>query len=134
MTKEIELKGFTEEEIKEMNSKAIGYRITNLKYYPTDGRFLQARLEINTGMIVVWNVDSYVLKYDKNKSGILTGKNKWIVLASDNKMFKYNEEFDNVEDAVQYAYLVYDKYINAEYEREQEKVNKVLDKRGYRYN
>ena len=133
MNKEIELKGFTKEQIKEINDKAIGYKVTRLRHYPDNEKFLEAKLELNIGMVVVWNVDSFILKYDKDRNAITTSKNKWVVLASDSKMFKYNEEFEELEDAVQYAYRMYDKHINAEYALKQHKVNEILDKRGYKW-
>lgn len=128
------LKSFTREEIDNINKKAVGYEIKTLKDYPDNGCHLQAVLEFNIGMIVVYNIDSCILKYDVNKKSVLTSKNRWIVLATNDNMFKYNKEFYEIEDAVQYAYLTYERHINAIYSLEQYKVNKALEKRGYRRN
>jgi len=132
MNKQVTKKGFTDEQIKEMNSKAIGYRIIKLPQYPTDGRFIEARLDFNIGMIVVWNVDSYILKHDKNTNkSIMTSNNIWTVLASSNAMFKYNLEFDDLEDAIQWAYLCYERYVEGVYKIESDKINKVLNERRW---
>ena len=48
-------------------------------------------------------------------------------------MFRYNEAFDNIEDAVQWAYLSYERDTKLKYEANIKKVNDVLKRRGDRY-
>ena len=104
-------KPIPEDKLQEMKARAKGYCIDTILHYPKNNTHLQAYTHINLGFDIVYNADGYILKYDETGKGILQSENKWAVLATDSNMFKYNEEFDDVEDAVNYAYEMYEAYI-----------------------
>lgn len=106
-------KPIPEDKLREMRLKAKGYHINTIPDYPKNNTHLQAYTHINLGFDIVYNSDGYILKYDDEGNGILQSENKWAVLATDSNMFKYNEEFDDVEDAISYAYEMYELHITS---------------------
>lgn len=108
-------KPIPENELSKMKQNARGYYIDDIPHYPKNNTHLQAYTQINLGFDILYNADSYVLKYDESGNGILQSENKWAVLATNSEMFKYNNEFDSVEDAVAYAYMVYEEHITEVY-------------------
>jgi len=124
----MKLKGFTKEEIININENAKNYKIRLLKTYPDNGKHLKAHLQIDTGMEVVWNIDQFALKYVDGKSK-LTKFNMWVVLAYETEMFQYNRQFRDLDKAVEYAYKIYKKHITKEYKENMAKLDEVLKER-----
>jgi len=121
----MKLKGFTKEEITNMNNNAKNYRIDLLRTYPQNGKHLKAYLQVDTGMEVVWNTDQFVLKYVDGKSK-LTKFNMWVVLAYETEMFQYNRQFRDLNKAVEYANTIYKKHITNEYNENMSKLDEIL--------
>jgi len=125
-------KPISKEEIVRLNQNSNGkYRIRQLFDYPKDNTHLEAQLNFSTGFEVLYNADPYILKYINNKS-ITQSENKWAVLSNgefaDLNLFEHNEEFTNVEDAVNHAYTCYSLALDEYYARERDELSAVLCK------
>lgn len=118
------LKSISNEELQKLRETVKGIRcIRTIKDYPDDNTHLQAHLSEYIGMDILYNADQFILKYKDGKS-VLNKNNKWVVVASTSCMFYYNKEFDDLQEAVDYAYDSFIDYCNKEIER----VNEVIEK------
>jgi len=125
-------KPIPQDELDKMRKNAKGYYIDNIPDYPKNNTHLRAYTDIDLGFDIVYNADGYILKYNESGESILQSENMWTVLASDMEMFRYNEEFNTIEEAISYAYKSYEKHIKAEYENRIEALMRILDiRKGY---
>jgi len=114
-------KAILEKDLLELKVNAVGCFISNLTDYPKDNKHFQVDFPIETGFDIYYNADEYVLRFE-NKHAIGQKENMWTVLSNGeiNDYFKYNKEFENVDDAVEYVYNCYRKELKI-------KLNKIDD-------
>ena len=134
MDEKLELRGYTDEELKVLNNSIKGGRVKKLKDYPKNGEHLEVVLGMNVGMDILWNSDRFVILYEEKEgsrpNGILNSYNKWVVVSRSGEYFKYNKEFESVQDAIDYAYTTYSSHLDTEYKRQKEKVSFFLEEIG----
>ena len=123
-------KQISQEEMVRLNQDSNGkYRICQMNDYPNNNKYLEAQLNFSTGFDILYNADPYILKYVNRKS-INQSENKWAVLANGGfthlSLFEHNQEFDNVEDAVNHAYTCYSLALDEYYTKERDKLSMVI--------
>jgi len=104
-------KAILEKDLLELKINASEYFISNLTDYPKDNKHFQVDFPIEIGFNIWYNSDEYVLRFD-NKHAITQKENMWAVLSNGELIedyFEYNKEFENVDNAVKYAYNCYRK-------------------------
>lgn len=109
MKTEENLLPLSESEITSINFLAKSFRVMPLICYPTNGVHYGVFFEQEIPFAITRNADPFVIRYNDREEGILRSSNKWVVAAKPgySKFFKYNKEFEDVFDAVEYAIQVY---------------------------